>query len=72
MSTPVYVFSYHCDYDSNRTTTAVPLNISKDTIKALLAPAKDVIAILDVVSQIHPAVQVMVFQHLNRPMTDEK
>lgn len=34
------------------------IKVGKDAIASLLAPAKDVIAVLDVVSQLHPAVQV--------------
>jgi hypothetical protein len=32
--------------------------VGKDAISSLLAPAKDVIALLNVVAQVHPAVQV--------------
>ena len=34
------------------------VKVGKDAISSLLAPAKDVIALLDVVAQVHPAVQV--------------
>lgn len=34
------------------------MKMGKDAIAKLLAPVKDIVAILDVVAQIHPAVQV--------------
>jgi hypothetical protein len=34
------------------------VKVGKDAITTLLAPAKDVVAILDLVAQVHPAVQV--------------
>lgn len=34
------------------------MKMGKDAIASLLAPAKDIVAILDAVAQIHPAVQV--------------
>jgi hypothetical protein len=34
------------------------VKIGKDAITTLLAPAKDVVALLDLVAQVHPAVQV--------------
>ena len=36
--------------------------MGKDFVQSLLAPAKDVIAILDVVSEVHPAVKVKILQ----------
>ncbi|KIM78706.1 hypothetical protein PILCRDRAFT_10927 [Piloderma croceum F 1598] len=36
------------------------VKIGKDAITTLLAPAKDVVALLDLVAQVHPAVQVAV------------
>jgi len=38
------------------------VKIGKDAITTLLAPAKDVVALLDLVAQVHPAVQVRSFQ----------
>jgi hypothetical protein len=36
--------------------------MGKDLIGELLAPAKAVMEVLDVVSQVHPAVSVIIFQ----------
>lgn len=38
--------------------------IGKEALSSLLAPAKDIIAILDIVAQIHPAVSVCHFRVL--------
>jgi hypothetical protein len=41
-----------------RTSADEAIKVGKDAIASLLAPAKDVIAVLDAVSQLHPGVQV--------------
>ena len=41
-----------------RTPVGEALKIGKDAVASLLAPIKDVVAILDVVGSVHPAVSV--------------
>ncbi|KAK0199961.1 hypothetical protein DFS33DRAFT_1278372 [Desarmillaria ectypa] len=47
------------------------IKMGKDAVRCLLAPCKDVIAVLEIFSEVHPAVKVIVQLHLDRQDNDK-